>query len=123
MFEKVVYEQLMKYQEEHKIICQFQPGFGASHSVETLLLQATNEWLRNLNVALINDVLFVDLKKAFDTINHTMLLPNWNVTLPEITTSMVLVILTTGNKYACKIIANNSLPTFQKVQTLGHYYF
>ena len=73
VLEKLVYEQLMKYLEQHKIISKFQSGFQANHSTEASLLHVTNEWLRNMDVGLINGVLFLDLKKAFDTINHTIL--------------------------------------------------
>ena len=37
-------------------------------------LEATNDWYLNIDNGLLNGVLFLDLKKAFDTIDHYILL-------------------------------------------------
>ena len=41
---------------------------------ETSLLEETNEWIRNIDKSLLNSVIFVDLKVAFDTMDHSILL-------------------------------------------------
>ena len=51
-----------------------QSGFRAQHSTETTLLSPTNEWLYNMDKGLFTGVLFLDLKKAFDTVDHVILL-------------------------------------------------
>ena len=113
MFEKVVYEQLMKYPEQHKIISKFQSGFRANHSTETSLMHVKNEWVRNMDVGLINGVLFLDLQKAFDTINHTILLSKLECYgvggLPLLWFHLYLK----NRKQICKV--NNSLSTFENV--------
>ena len=43
-------------------------------STETALLEATNQWLWNVDNNLLNGVIFLDLKKAFDTMDHAILL-------------------------------------------------
>ena len=43
-------------------------------STETALLEATNEWLWNIDNSLLNGVIFLDLKKAFNTMDHAILL-------------------------------------------------
>ena len=43
-------------------------------STETALLQVTNEWLWKIDNNLLNGVIFMVLKKAFDTMDHAILL-------------------------------------------------
>jgi len=44
------------------------------HSTLTALLETTNNWSINIDKGLLNGVLFIDLKKAFDTIDHEIIL-------------------------------------------------
>ena len=44
------------------------------HSTLTTLLEATNNCYLNIDDGLINSVLFLDLKRAFDTVDHSTLL-------------------------------------------------
>ena len=75
VFEKLVCNQLRSLMKENNIIIDEQSGFRPYHSTETILLDSTNEWLGNMDKGLINGVLFLDLKKAFDTaVNHKILL-------------------------------------------------
>ena len=43
-------------------------------SKETSVLQETNERFKNIDKSLLNGVIFLDLKKAFDTLDHAILL-------------------------------------------------
>ena len=43
-------------------------------STDTALLEAMNEWLWNIDNNLLNGVTFLELKKAFDTMDHAILL-------------------------------------------------
>ena len=39
----------------------------------TALLESTNNWSINIDNGLLNGVVYIDLKKAFDTIDHAIL--------------------------------------------------
>ena len=51
-----------------------QSSFRALHSVVTCLLKSTNDWYVNIDNSKVNAVIFIDLEKAFDIVDHDMLL-------------------------------------------------
>ena len=74
IFEKIIYDQLESYLSEFNLLASCQSGFRSLHSTVTALLEATNDWSLNIDKGLFNGVIFIDLKKAFDTIDHQILL-------------------------------------------------
>ena len=74
VFEKLVYQQLKSFMTINNVLVKQQSGFRFHHSTETSLLSSTNEWLYNMDRGLFTGVLFLDLKKAFDTVDHSILL-------------------------------------------------
>ena len=74
IYEKIIYDQLYEYLNANNLLNYCQSGFRSFHSTLTALLEATNEWLVNIDNGLLNGVVFIDLKKAFDTIDHEVIL-------------------------------------------------
>ena len=73
--EKIVYNQLYHYLNANKFLLSRQSGFRSLHSTLTALLEATNDhdWSVNIDNGLLNGVVFIDLTKAFDTIDHEII--------------------------------------------------
>ena len=73
IFEKIAYGQLYEYQWLQSLE-RISSGFRSLHSTLTALLEATNSWLVNIDNGLVNGVVFIDLKKAFGTLDHKIML-------------------------------------------------
>ena len=74
IFEKLIFEQLYEYLNNNNQITASQCGFRSLHSTLTALIEATDKWSINIVNKLLNGVIFIDLKKTFDTIDHTILI-------------------------------------------------
>ena len=73
-FEKLICGQLNKQLVNQNVLTKYQSGFREGHSTSSSLLSTINSWLLNIDSGMINGVIFLDLKKAFDTVDHNMLL-------------------------------------------------
>ena len=51
-----------------------QSGFRSLHSVVTCLLKGTSDWYIDIDNERYTAMIFIDLKKAFDTVDHQILL-------------------------------------------------
>ena len=71
-FEKLVHDQLSDFLKDS--FYKFQSDFRQNHSTQTALLNTTNEWFVNIDKGKYNLAVFIDLRKAFDTVNHDILL-------------------------------------------------
>ena len=74
VFERLIFDQLYTYVNDNTFLYTYQSGFRPLHSTLTALLDITNEWCFNIDKGMVNGVLFLDLKKAFDTVDHAILL-------------------------------------------------
>ena len=72
IFEKIISDQLYNYLNVNDLLTSCQSGFRSLQS--TALLEASNNWCVNVDKGLLNGVIFIDLKKAFDTIDHEIIL-------------------------------------------------
>ena len=74
LFEKLIYDQLYEYLDSNKHLIIDQYGFRNLHSVVSCLLSCTNDWYANIDRGKFTAMTFLDLKKAFDTVDHQILL-------------------------------------------------
>ena len=78
ILEKLVHSRMYKFLDDYKCIYSLQFGFRAKHSTTHALIDITEKVrsaLDNKNYAC---GVFVDLQKAFDTVNHDILLAKLN---------------------------------------------
>ena len=74
LIERIVFKQLYEYLNSNHLLTESQSGFRPTFSTETALLEMTNEWLWNIDSEHLYGVIFLDLKKPFDTVDHAILL-------------------------------------------------
>ena len=74
IYEKIIYDQLYDYLNTNNLLTRFQSGFRSFHSTLIAFFEETNYWSVNIDNGLLNEVAFIDLKKAFDTIDNEIIL-------------------------------------------------
>ena len=74
IFEKVMQTRLLKHLNNHNILAQEQYGFRTNLKTDDAILHLTNHALNALNDNSLVGAIFCDLEKAFDCINHKILL-------------------------------------------------
>jgi sarcosine oxidase/L-pipecolate oxidase len=74
VFGREVFRQLYHYLSENSLLSRYQSGFRPKHSTLSALIQMCDEWLQNMDNGNLNCVVFLDVRKVFDSINHEILL-------------------------------------------------
>ena len=78
IFEKLVYSRLYSFLNLHNCIYELQFGFRAKHSTDHALISLTEMIREALDSGCFAGGIFIDLQKAFDTVDHHILLDKLN---------------------------------------------
>ena len=73
LIERVVHGKMSAFLEAHGLITDKQGGFRKGFSTASIIVDITNSLFNNINNGLTSLAAFVDLRKAFDTVNHGIL--------------------------------------------------
>ena len=74
IFEKAIYSRLTEHLVKNKLLTGNQYGFRKGLTTENAIFKLINEIYDSLNTKLRTGSVFCDLQKAFDTVNHEILL-------------------------------------------------
>ena len=74
LLERIVHDQVISYMNDNALFTKSQYSFRKLHSTTTSLINVTELWFSNVNRHEVNAGVFWDLKKAFDTVDHDILL-------------------------------------------------
>ena len=74
IFEKLMYRRLYRFLELNNILYSLQFGFQENHSIDHALVSLTEAVRNTLDNKRFGCGIFIDLQKAFDSVNHKILL-------------------------------------------------
>ena len=74
VYERVVFDQIYYYFQLHQLFYTNQYGFRKKHSTETAGLELIDRALKDVDDKQDPFAIFLDLSKAFDTIDHSIMI-------------------------------------------------
>ena len=74
VIEKVIHKQASTFLNLGNLLCTYQSGFPKKHSMNLCLSYLNNNFLKGFYKGMITGMILTDLKNAFDTIDHDLLL-------------------------------------------------
>ena len=77
--ERIIHDQLYDFLKENSILMPNQSAFRKLHSTTTSLIDCTDYWYENIDKKQMNLSMFLDLRKAFNTVDHKIMFMKLNV--------------------------------------------
>ncbi len=74
MMERFVHTHFSHHLEINNLLTLMQSGFRKLHSTVKLLLHVTDKWLKNVNEGLVTGIVFIHIRKAFDSVSIHILM-------------------------------------------------
>ena len=102
VFEKLISRQLNGYLESNHLLSDTL-GFRKKSSTTTSLLKNTNKWYINMDNGLLNGIIFLDLKKAFECVDQDILIKKLSYFGCKGTTLNWFKSYLTNRKQMCKV--------------------
>ena len=70
---------LSVFLRDNNLLYELQSAFKSRHSTETALIRLTDQILKNMDNDEVNGLVFIDFRKAFDVIDHELLLKKLSI--------------------------------------------
>ena len=74
ILEKIMSNRLISFIQKYDILCSKQFGFRKNHSTETAIIELVTKLTDAINRNKFTAGIFLDLSKAFDTVNHSIII-------------------------------------------------
>lgn len=115
IFEYVIFHQLSDYLRNHDLLCSQQFGFRPAHSTDLAALRLLDHLTKEMDTNNIPINVYIDLSKAFDTLNHNILIHKLrHYGLTESATKLLISYLSNQQPY---VDFNGYKSTYQTVTT------
>ena len=117
ILERAVFDQLYPFLDSRSMLHDNQSGFRPKFSTSSALMDITEEWLNAIDNGELIGIVMLDLQKAFDTVNHEILIKklhdynlsiniiNWFVSYLKDRSQITVIngMRSTEQKYTCGI--------------------
>ena len=78
MLERLAHEQLSEFLTVNNTLTSSQTSFRKLNSITTFLISSTDHWHENIDNDKMNLAIFLDLRKALDTVYHNIFIKKLN---------------------------------------------